>query len=455
MSIKKELRKIVHLAWPLLIAQITQTLMGVSDTIMAGHYSAKDMAAVAIGYSITLPVLFFVQGITLALPPIISRLSGADQQGKVANATQQTLWLATLFSVIICFFAPVAPKLLGLVNMSPDLLRITSDYVQYILFCAPFFGFYQLLRNYCEGLSLTKPTMVIMIIGLLVNIPANYVLIYGKFGLPAMGGAGCGLATGLVFVAMFIATFIYVKRTPRLDKYGLLRRFHKPVPAEMWDVFKLGFPIAMTILFEVILFSVVALLLSPLGETVVASHQVALNFSSLMFMFPLSIGMATSIRVAYLLGEEKYEAIKHAVLGSIILGLSIAAVTATMTLGGRFVIAGLYTSNAEVINLAASLMFLAAMFQLSDAIQVISVGSLRGFKDARAMFLITFSAYWLIGFPIGYVLALTDFILPRLNAAGFWIGFICGLTAAAVMLGFRLQFLYQRLIGQSEATKAI
>ena len=449
MSIKKELGKIVHLAWPLLIAQITQTLMGVSDTIMAGHYSAKDMAAVAIGYSITLPVLLFIQGLTLALPPIISRLNGANEVNKVANATQQVLWLSGIFSLLTVLLTPFAPRLLGFVDMAPDLRDISGQYVQYILYSVPFFGFYQLLRNYCEGLSFTKPTMIIMIIGLLVNIPANYVLIYGKLGLPPMGGAGCGLATGLVFFAMFIATFFYVRRTPKLDKYKLLREFHKPEPKQMWDTFKLGFPIAMTILFEVILFSVVALLLSPLGETIVASHQVALNFSSLMFMFPLSIGMATSIRVAYLLGEKQYEEIKHAVQGSIILGLSIACFTAAMTLGGRYLIAGLYSGDLAVINLAASLMFLAAMFQLSDAIQVISVGALRGFKDARAMFLITFSAYWLIGFPIGYLLALTDVLVPRLNAAGFWIGFICGLTAAAVMLGFRLQYLYRQLIRSS------
>lgn len=448
MSIKVELKKIVQLAWPLLIAQITQTLMGVSDTIMAGRYSATDMAAVAIGYSITLPVLFFIQGLTLALPPIISRLNGASEQNKVANATQQTMWLAGCFALLLFALSPVSASLFDYFDMDLQLRDITADYVQYLLLSAPFFCLYQILRNYCEGLSITKPTMLIMLVGLLVNIPANYVLIYGKLGLPAMGGAGCGLATALVFVAMFVATLGYVYKSKKLAPYGLFERLYRPVPSQMWDAFKLGFPIAMTILFEVVLFSVVALLLSPLGAMVVASHQVALNFSSLMFMFPLSISMATSIRVAFLLGEKDIEGVKHAVSGALILGLSIAAFTAVMTITCRLLIAGLYTTDVTVVAMAASLMLLAAMFQLSDAIQVISVGALRGFKDAKAMFIITFSAYWLIGFPVGYVLALTDLLVPRMHAAGFWIGFICGLTAAAVMLGYRLRYLYKKTFKQ-------
>ena len=444
MSYKHELKKLVTLAWPLLIAQVTQILMGVSDTIMAGRYSSEDMAAVAIGFSITMPVLFFIQGIVLALPPIISRLNGARQFAEVAKASQQCLWLALCFAIPAAAFSLLIPDLFNMLPMEQALRAITVDYVCYILLGAPFFTLYQFLRNYCEGLSVPKPSMTIMVLGLVVNIPANYILIYGKLGLPEFGGAGCGIATSLVFVIMCIATWLYTLKAEKLKRYHLYAQLHKPDFRQMWATLKLGFPIAMTLLFEVTLFGVVALLLSPFGATMVAAHQIALNFSALMFMFPLSIGMAASIRVGHLLGENKPEQAKMAVVGGLALGLAIACFTATMTVVERTYISALYSIDPQVIELAASLMLLAAMFQFSDAIQVISACSLRGYKDTSAMFYITFVAYWLIGLPIGCVLALTDWLVPQLYAAGFWIGFICGLSSAALMLGMRLIVIQHR-----------
>ncbi|MCV2884008.1 MATE family efflux transporter [Aestuariibacter sp. AA17] len=443
MSIKHELKKVSSLAWPLLIAQVTQTLMGVSDTIMAGRYSAQDMAAVAIGYSITLPVLFFIQGIIFALPPIISRLQGAKQDNKIAYEVQQTFWLVLPLSLLVFAFAPFLPVIFSYIEMEAGLRTITVDYITYLLWSAPVFAVYQVLRNFCEGLSDTRPTMLIMLLGLAVNIPANYVLIYGKFGLPAMGGAGCGLATALVFFAMMIATFVYIKKAKKYHSISLFMPISPPKLSKMWTIFRLGFPIAMTILFEVTLFGVVALLLSPLGSDIVAAHQIALNFSSVMFMLPLSIGMAISIRVGYLIGENQLHTSHTAVKSALLLGISISLCTASITVLARFFIAGLYTTEQEVLLLATNLMFLAALFQFSDAIQVISAGALRGYKDTKAMLYITFVAYWLIGLPIGYSLGRTDILMPAIGAAGFWIGFICGLTSAAIMLGIRLLYLWR------------
>lgn len=441
MSLQLELKSIIKLAWPLLIAQITQTLMGVADTIMAGRYSSTDMAAVAIGFSITMPVIFFIQGLILALPPIISRLNGGQKLDKIANATQQMAWLLAIVSCFTALLTFAVPSIFSHIGMEAELRSITVDYIQALLLSTPAFAAYQILRNYCEGLSVTKPTMVIMVLGLLVNIPANYILIYGKFGIDPMGGAGCGVATAIVFFAMFLASLVYVLQAKQLKKYHLFTVFYPPNFNQIWHSFKLGIPIAMTILFEVTLFGVVALLLSPFGSTTVAAHQIALNFSSLMFMVPLSVGMAISIRVGHKIGENDQVGAKTAVKSALLLGLATASFTAFMTITARTLIPALYTKEAVVIELAASLMSLAAMFQLSDAVQVISAGALRGYKDTKAMFYFTFIAYWLVGLPIGCVLALTDVIVPQMGAAGFWIGFICGLTAAAIMLGFRLKYI--------------
>jgi multidrug resistance protein, MATE family len=438
-AFKSELKTIVHLAWPLLIAQITQTLMGVSDTIMAGRYSADDMAAVAIGFGFTLPVIVFIQGITLALPIILSRFNGAKQSDKVANYTQQMAWLSLLFASGAVLFAFMFEPILYWVPMDENLRTITINYIQYLLYSMPAFALYQVLRNYCEGLSITKPSMIIMGIGLLVNIPANYVLIYGEFGLPELGGAGCGLATALVFLAMFIATLLYSLCSTKLKPYALLNKLYLPKWQPLRECLVLGLPIAMTILFEVTLFAVVAVLLAPFGSTAVAAHQIALNFSALMFMIPLSIGMATSIRIGFLLGERRADQAKIATQCAFLLGVSIALFTATFTVLARHYIARLYSIDLAVVELAASLLLLASMFQFSDAIQVISGTALRGYKDTKWMFYLSFISYWLVGMTIGCILGLTDWIVPKMAGAGFWIGFICGLSTAAVLLGLRLK----------------
>lgn len=437
-----EARDVLKLAWPLLIAQITQMLMGVSDTIMAGRYSATDMAAVALGFSITIPLLCFIQGIALALPPIISRLHGNKNIAGIADASQQAGYLVLFVGLVIAAFIPFTESIVSLFPMAPELHSITVDYVIYVFLAMPGFAIYQWLRNYCEGLGKTKPTMIITVIGLMANIVGNYLFIYGVGPLSAMGGAGCGVATALVIYTMLIATFIYVRLAPALRKYDLFNEWYRPNLKTIGRTFALGLPIAMTILFEVTLFSAVALLLAPFGATVVAAHQVALNFSALMFMFPMSIGMAVAIRIGYRIGQKNPRQAKIAARSAILIGFITSACTATFTLVAKGFIISLYTSDGEVYAIANALLIYAALFQLSDAVQVISANALRGYKDTTAMFIITFVSYWLIGLPTGIILGRTSWLTNEpMAAAGFWIGFIVGLSAAAVLLGARLLYI--------------
>jgi MATE family multidrug resistance protein len=446
-----EMKVLLALAWPLLIAQVTQMLMGVSDTIMAGRYSYTDMAAVAIGFSITMPILMFIQGITLALSPIISRLQGSQRHGDVANALHQCLWLSVIISLLSMLLIPSIPWFFSLVEMEADLRAITIDYTRYILFAAPGFAIYQSLRNCCEGLSSTRPTMIIMFAGLLVNIPANYILINGLFGAPQLGGVGCGIATMIVIYVMAIVTFVYTLTAKALKQYSLFSEFHAPQIDKLFKQLKIGLPIAFTIVFEVTLFGVVALLLARFGADVVASHQIALNFSSLMFMLPMSIGIAVAIRIGFSVGEENALQAKIAVYCGLFCAMLIALFTATLTVIFSVQIASLYTENEEVIQLASALLFLAAIFQFSDGIQVVSANALRGYKDTLAMFLISFVSYWLIGLTVGVLLGLTDWILPIMQAQGFWIGFISGLSCAAVLMFWRVKIIQTRVVANVKA----
>ncbi|WP_235938770.1 MATE family efflux transporter [Thalassotalea algicola] len=436
----------MKLAYPILIAQLIQNLMGFADTVMAGRVSATDMAAVAVASSVWLPAILTISGIMMALAAIVSQYSGAKQYDKVASATYQTAWIGLSLGIILILLnAFISPTVSASVTLEPQLKSLMFSYLDYIVWGGPAFCLYFVLRNYSEGLSHTRPTMIISVIGLLINIPANYIFIYGEFGMPALGGAGCGLATAIVYWGMFLSMLIYTYVSKHLKVAHLFEKFYWPNWQEMKGILLLGVPIAFSLLFEVSLFAVVAIILVPFGAEIVASHQIVLNFSGLIFMIPLSLAMAVTIKVGFAVGNKEYQEAKNICFYSIMLGLVIAVATAVITLTFKSDIAAIYTNEIEVIELAASLMFLAALFQFSDAIQVISAGALRGYKDTTSILVITFFSYWVIGLSIGLVLGLTNWIIEPIGPYGFWIGFISGLTTAAILLAIRLNVIQKRV----------
>ena len=423
-------KKLIQLALPVLIAQVTQTMMGFIDTVMAGRVSAVDMAAVAIGTSLWLPALLFVQGLILAFTPVFAH-----------HLMSQAFYSAIFGTVGVLLFLSFAKTIFSMMELDPELADLSAGYLHGFMWGVPAFILYQILRGCAEGISYTLPTMIIGFVGLAVNIPANYIFIYGHFGMPAMGGAGCGVATALVFWAMLIAMMIYMQFHKKFIEIAPFSRLNKPNWKTIWEMTKHGMPIAMALFFEVSLFAVIALLLAPLGATVVAGHQIALNFSSIVFMLPLSIGIAVSIRVGYYLGQDKLEISNLVTKIGLFIAFSLALFTAVITVLFKTQIALLYNNNPEVLALAGSLMFLAALYQLSDSIQVVAAGALRGYKDTQSAFYITLISYWAIGMTLGYTLARTDIIVPAMGAHGFWIGLIAGLTSAAVLFAIRLRYI--------------
>ena len=441
-----EARSLLALAIPVIIAQISQTAMGVVDTIMAGAYSATDMAAVAVGTSIWLPAILFGHGLLLALTPVIAQLNGAGRRDRIAHQVRQGFWLAAAVSLLVIIVLYNSKFVIDMMhNIDPQLADKAVGYLHAIMWGAPGYLFFQVLRGQCEGLSKTKPGMVIGFLGLLVNIPINYIFIYGKFGMPELGGVGCGVATASVYWFMFLAMRWYVKRAPsQRDIRPHEGSSMRPDWPAMKRLFGIGLPVALALFFEVTLFAIVALLVSPLGIVSVAGHQIALNFSALMFVLPLSLGVSATIRVGYRLGEGSVEGARIAAYAAIAVGIAMACCTALFTATFREQIALLYNDSPAVVAMASHLMLLAAIYQISDSIQVIGSGILRGYKDTRSIFFITFIAYWILGLPSGYVLALTDILVPAMGPSGFWIGFIIGLTFAAIMMAMRMRWLQRQ-----------
>ncbi|MGL6027716.1 MAG: MATE family efflux transporter [Vibrio sp.] len=447
---QQEASNLIKLATPVLIASVAQTGMGFVDTVMAGGVSALDMAAVSIAASIWLPSILFGVGLLLALVPVVAQLNGAGRQHKIPFEVQQGLALALLISIPIIGVLFQTQVIIQFMNVEPAMASKTVGYMHAVMFAVPAYLLFQALRSFTDGMSLTKPAMVIGFIGLLLNIPLNWIFVYGKFGAPSLGGVGCGVATAIVYWIMLFLLLFYIMTSQRLAQVKVFATWHKPQPKELIRLFRLGFPVAAALFFEVTLFAVVALMVAPLGSTVVAAHQVALNFSSLVFMFPMSIGAAVSIRVGHKLGEQDNQGAAIAANVGLLTGLATACITALLTVLFRDQIALLYTENQVVITLAMQLLLLAAIYQCMDAVQVVAAGALRGYKDMTAIFYRTFIAYWVLGLPMGYILGMTDWLTEQpLGAKGFWLGFILGLSASALMLGQRLRWIQKQTINAS------
>lgn len=435
-----ESKKIIKLSLPLFIAQFAQTAMGFVDTVMAGGVSSTDMAAVAIASSIWLPCILFGVGVLMAVIPLTAQAHGANELEQIPKTGQQGLYLALLLSIPIAVILFNAGLLMTLMDIEDLLASITVQYLYAMIFAIPAFLLFQALRNYVEGLSLTKPAMVIGFLGLLANIPLNWMFVYGEWGAPALGGAGCGVATAIVYWLMTMALVVYVGYTRKLKHYPLFSNFTKPDLKSLLLISKLGLPVAVAMFFEITIFAAIAILVAPLGANVVASHQIAINFSSMIFMLPMSIANAVSIRVGFNLGKKSNNAAKQASYAGFAIGLGLSIFTALATVLFKEHIALLYSDNQEVIDLAITLILFSAIYQCVDAIQVVAAGALRGYKEMNAIFTRTFISYWIVGLPLGYVLGMTNLLTEPLGAKGFWIGITVGLTVAAILLGQRLYF---------------
>jgi MATE family multidrug resistance protein len=430
----RDWRELLQLAWPMLIGQLAQVGMGVTDTIMAGAVSPVDLAAVAVGFSLWLPLSLLGNGIFTAVTALIARAHGGGRSDQVAMIFQQALWLALLVGAVSTTLVINSSALLEPMAVDAAVRPLAAQYLQGIALGIPAATLIQVLRGFSEGCGRSKPVMIISLGALLINIPLNYVFIHGLFGAPRLGGAGCGWATGVTLwlQLLALAALLYPRYRP------CLRRWSRPLWPQQRTILQLGFPIGAAIFAEVSIFALVALLIGHLGAATIASHQIALNFSGLVFMVPFSLGVALTVKVGHALGAgQAVRARRFAALGALT-AATCSGISALVMLLLPGPIVALYSDDPGVSALTVQLLAVAAAFQLSDALQVTAAGSLRGYHDTRATMLITLLAYWGIGLPSGYLLGLTDRVVPALGVQGLWIGLVLGLTVAALLLNWRL-----------------
>jgi MATE family multidrug resistance protein len=442
----REIKALLRIAGPLIVNNLSVAGMQFADAVMAGRLGAEALAAVAVGGSVWFLGFTLALGTLMAISPIAARHHGAGDEALIGRYTRQGIWLGIAIAIPIMLAAQyLVADMLETIGIDAAFRADTVGYVKTITLGAPGMFIFLALRFTTEGIGITKPIMYTSVFALVCNVFLNWVFMFGKLGAPAMGAVGCGLASGITMWVIAIVLLTHMAFSKVYDSLHLFARVGPPRPSVLREIIVLGVPIAITITAEAGLFNAVSILMGTLGPKITAAHQIAINFAATMFMIPLGLNSAITVRVSYALGQGD---LHHARFAGA-LGIAICAIfmlcSATFLLLFRDMVVGLYTNDAAVRAIAISLLLMAAIFQVADGIQIGAAGALRGYKDTRMPMLINIIAFWVFAFPLAYMAAVTYRLPPHY----IWGGFVIGLSAAAVMLTWRYAILSTRAIRQS------
>ena len=404
--------------------------MSFADTVMAGQLGARDLAGLAVGVAWFNLFLFIGLGMFMAISPAVAHAFGADDSAGVTRYVRQSPWLVLGVSVLLVLGLCQVYWVLPALHISPDILPVAIGYVYAMSWGLPGLMAFFSLRFASEGLGYTRPIMYIAAVGLGVNVFGNWVFMYGKFGMPRLGAVGCGVATAITVWLMYLAMLAFMHLHRNYRRFAFFRTLARPDLRVLGELLRLGLPISGSILAEGGLFVAAALLMGAMGATVVGAHQIALNFAAFMFMVPLSISSATTIHVGHLIGGGDVRRGRFAGIVGVCMCAAVMFVSACGIVLWNDRIAALYTGDVVVQSLAATLLLAAAVFQVSDGVQVGAAGALRGFKDTAVPMALCWFSYWVIGFSLAYVLG----VQRGLGPIYVWVGLTAGLTVCAGLL---------------------
>ena len=423
-NIKERGKIFIKLLLPVLIYQVISYSSGMIGTFMAGHYSPTDLAGVSMGVNIWNPVMYTLNAIVLAIVPIVSHLIGKKREEEIPVMVRQFLYIAVLISIILVIaLNTLAAPIVDSLGMDAKIATITKNYLYYESFGVLSIFLYVVLRSFMDSLGLTRLSMIMMIISVPVNVTLAYGFIFGKFGMPEVGGAGNAIAVSLTYtVLFFIALFLTLKH-PKINKYKIFKK--EGIRFKYWgEIFKLGIPIAIATALETVVFSTLSLMVSRFDTTIIASHQAALNFSGFLYSLPVSVANTATIIVAYHVGAKNYKLAKSYTALSVALGVISSGVAGLIVLLFDAQIPYLYSTDSGVIDLTAHLLIFAIGFALCDSFASALAGVLRGYKKVVPICLAMFVGYYIVGIPVAYYLVFTKGV----GIDGLWIGWIIGLA---------------------------
>lgn len=450
----KEFRYNLQLAYPVILGMLGHTLIGIVDNIMVGKLGSTELAAVSLGNSMIFIAMSIGIGFSTAITPIVAEADAENDESKIRSTFHHGLFLCIILGVLLFLLVVLAKPIMELLHQPQEVISLAKPYLDWVAFSLVPLIIYQGYKQFADGLSMTKYSMYAIIMANIVHVIINYCLIYGFWIFPKMGILGAGLGTVISRIAMVTFMHFILIRHKKLRPYFKNFSFDEIKKVTINKIVNLGFPSAMQMLFEVVLFTAAIWLCGNIGKTSQAANQIALSLASMTFMFAMGLSVVSMIRISHQRGINNFKQLVVVARSIFLLAILIEIVFALLFIIFHKIVPPLFLNmndqsqlidNQEVVIISAKLLLVAAVFQISDGIQVVVLGALRGLQDVKIPMYITFVAYWIIGFPISYYLG----EYTQLKAVGVWIGLLAGLTAAALFLYIRFHYLTKKLIRQN------
>lgn len=451
MTIKEHFKSTFQLAYPVMLSQLGQVSVGVADSMMVGRLGATPLAAASLGNSIFFVLMMFGIGISMGITPLVSVADGKGKSKRISRLFRHGLWINITAGLILTMVVTGLSQGLHFLNQPKEVVNLAIPYLLIITASLVPLMVFQTFKQMAEGLSQTRQAMYITIISNLVNVFLNWVLIWGVWGFPELGLNGAGLATLISRILMMVLMGGYILFSKRYKIYNFQLSYPKASFPMVSRILKIGIPTGFQFIFEVSAFSTAAIMMGWIGVNALAGHQIALNLASISYMMATGLSTAGMIRVSNQIGKGNLQGMRSA--GMVVFGMVIGFMflCGVLFFSFRFFLPTLYIDDPEVISLSASLLIIAGLFQLSDGVQVVGLGVLRGLEDVKVPTLVTLMAYWVLGLPLGYVMA---FELGW-GENGIWIGLLVGLTITAVMLFYRFHKLSKDKIGNQSNQRTV
>ncbi len=444
----------MQLAYPVIIGMLGHTLIGIVDNIMVGKLGSTELAAVSLGNSMIFVAMSIGIGFSTAITPIVAEADAENDNSKIRSAFHHGLFLCVVLGFSLFGLVVLAKPIMELLHQPKEVITLAKPFVDWVAFSLVPLIIYQGYKQFADGLSMTKVSMYAIVMANIMHVIINYCLIYGVWIFPKMGILGAALGTVISRIAMVVFMHMILSRKEQLKQYFHNFSFDEIKKVMIKKIVDLGFPSAMQMLFEVVLFTAGIWLCGNIGKNSQAANQISLSLASMTFMFAMGLSVVSMIRVSNQKGLNDYKQLVVVARSIFLLAILIEILFAIMFVSLHQVLPYLFLNmenqsqlleNQEVIAIASKLLLVAAVFQISDGIQVVVLGALRGLQDVKIPMYITFVAYWIVGFPISFYLG----EYTSLKAIGVWIGLLAGLTTAAVFLFIRFHYLTKKMISEN------
>lgn len=443
----REFKTNISIAYPIMLGQLGHILVALADNLMVGRLGPAELAAVSLGNSLVFIALSLGIGFSFAITPLIAETDGAGNIEKGRLHFHHGVVMCAVNGILLFIALLLAKPILGMLEQPEEVVQLAIPYLEIVAFSMIPLMIFQAFKQFADGLSQTRYPMYATLLANVINVIFNYVLIYGMWGFPRLEVEGAAWGTLISRFFMLGLLVVMLSRKRRFTPYFQISNLSHIKWTEFKELFRLGFPTALQMLFEVAIFTAAIFLSGILGINAQAANQIALNLASMTFMIAVGLGVTATIRVGNQKGKNDFINLRRIAFSIFIQVFFIEALFAIGFILLKGFLPPFYIDNPEVIILASQLLVVAALFQLSDGVQVAILGALRGLQDVNIPTVICFIAYWIIGFPVSWYLGKEE----QMGSQGIWVGLLAGLTASAIMLYFRFNYLTKKRIKENSA----